>query len=307
MQKRNVLNSSRLLELKKHRKRAIEKKVLFLVFGFLIICTLLTYISRLSALNINNIEISGNQVIDTDAIKGVVEGQIAGNYLWIFPKTNIFFYPEKAITNELQDKFPRLKDINLSIKDNKILEVSVAERKALYTWCGIMPLPNISPSSFPTEGNKCYFIDENGYIFDEAPYFSGEVYFKFYGTPDAPNSSDIDFNPLGFYFSKQNFKQLISFRDLLVSFGLKPTSLYITTDKNVDVFLSSGVSNMTGPEIILQTDSDFQKVAENLEAALTTEPLQSEFKNKYSSLLYIDLRFGNKVYYKFSTPITATK
>jgi hypothetical protein len=54
-----------------------------------------------------------------------------------------------------------------------------------------------------------------------------------------------------------------------------------------------------GPEIIFKIDSDFQKIAENLQAAITTEPLQTDFKNKYSSLLYIDLRFGNKVYYKF--------
>ena len=45
--------------------------------------------------------------------------------------------------------------------------------------------------------------------------------------------------------------------------------------------------------------SDFQKIAENLQAALATEPLRSDFKNKYSSLLYLDLRYGNKVYFKF--------
>ena len=67
---------------------------------------------------------------------------------------------------------------------------------------------------------------------------------------------------------------------------------------DIKVFLS-GKKNQPWPEIILKADSDFQKVAENLEAALTTEPLQSNFKNKYSSLLYIDLRVKNKVYYKF--------
>ena len=52
--------------------------------------------------------------------------------------------------------------------------------------------------------------------------------------------------------------------------------------------------------ICVGLDSDFEKLAENLQAALMTEPLQSDFKNKFSSLLYIDLRFGNKVYYKFN-------
>ena len=70
-------------------------------------------------------------------------------------------------------------------------------------------------------------------------------------------------------------------------------------NNDIKMYLSGGATSTTGPEIIFKTDADFQKIAENLEAALTTEPLLSKFKNNYSSLLYIDLRFGNKVYYKF--------
>ncbi|KKQ46157.1 MAG: hypothetical protein US65_C0044G0007 [Candidatus Yanofskybacteria bacterium GW2011_GWC2_37_9] len=80
---------------------------------------------------------------------------------------------------------------------------------------------------------------------------------------------------------------------------LKPIALYQEDNGDIKFFLSRENSSFMGPEIILKINSDFQKVAENLETALNTEPLQSNFKNKYSSLLYIDLRFGNKVYYKF--------
>ena len=156
-----------------------------------------------------------------------------------------------------------------------------------------VPGVGIPQGGSPTPGTNCYFMDENGYIFDLAPYFSGEVYFKFYGVPDV-----------GSYFSKQNFQQLISFKDTLIDFGLKPIMLYITNDGNVEIFLFSGNPSTIGPEIILKTESNFQNVAENLETALTTEPLQSDFKNKYSTLQYIDLRFGNKVYYKFKWEIS---
>ena len=142
-----------------------------------------------------------------------------------------------------------------------------------------------------TTNNQCYFLDEDGYIIDEAPYFSGEVYFKFYGSSEG----------LGSYFSKENFKQLILFKDILISFGLKPVAFYLTNNGDAEVFLSKGTSHAltTGPKIIFKQNADFQNIAENLEAALNTEPLKSKFKNKYSSLLYIDLRFGNKVYDKF--------
>ncbi|KKS03859.1 MAG: hypothetical protein UU82_C0027G0006 [Candidatus Nomurabacteria bacterium GW2011_GWC2_41_8] len=295
---RNVLNSPRLLELKRHRQKAVWGKIFIFLLGLLAILALLAYLSHLDSLNISEVQIVGNKVVDAGTIKEVVEQQIAGEYLWFFSRTNILYYPGDNIKNELWNKFKRLKDISLSIKNNKILEVFLTERVAKFMWCGAVLLQT------ETENPKCYFLDEDGYIFDEAPYFSGEVYFKFYGSADInidnPLGHSLTGEPFGSYFFKQNFKRLVSFKDILIGIGLKPVATYITDDGNIEIFLSKGVFSATEPKIILKTDSDFQNVAENLEAALTTEPLQSQFKNKYSSLQYIDLRFGNKVYDKFS-------
>ena len=286
MQKRNVLNSPRLLELKKHRRRVALSKILMSLLAFLVIFFLLAYFSNFKSLNINNVEITGNKVIDTEALKTTIQEQMTGKYLWLFPKTNILLYPKNSIKNILQEKFKRLNSINLSIK-NTTLEVSLGERTAKYTWCGAE-----SPES-SLQNQQCYFVDEEGYVFDEAPYFSGEVYFKFYGVQSES------------YFFKQNFKQLIAFKDTLIGLDLKPIILYVTNNGDAEIFLSKGMSSTStiGPKIIFKIDADFENVAENLGAALNTEPLKSKFKNKYSSLLYIDLRFGNKVYDKFQKDI----
>ncbi len=286
--KRNVLNSPGLLELKKRRHKVFFNKILILLFGVLVIFFSLVYLSHLNRLNISEVEIFGNKVLDTETLKEAVDREIAGKYLWLFPKTNIFIYPKNTIKNGLHNEFKRIKDISLTIKNTKTLEVSLTEREAKYTWCGEDSSDVGRPvSGRPTSEEKCYFVDEDGYVFDEAPYFSGNVYFKFYGTLSES------------YFSKQNFKQLILFRDVLVGMGLKPIALYTTKDGDIQIFLSSVNPSLIEPKIILKADADFQNVAENLQAALDTEPLKSKFKNKYSTLEYIDLRFGNKVYDKF--------
>lgn len=282
--KRNVLNSPRLTELKKHRRKTILNKILLCLLGLFAVFFLFAYLSRLNTLNISEIQITGNKVVNTEEIKAVVEEQIAGKYLWLFPKSNIFFYPENNIKHELWNRFKRINNINLSINNNKILEISLTERDAKYTWCG--EAPDLI-TKLPSE-EQCYFVDANGYIFDIAPYFSGDVYFKFYGMANS-----------GTYFFKQNFKQLILFRDTLALMGLKPVSLFMTNDGDIQIFLSGNTSSGIQPKIILKTDADFENVAENLQAALNTEPLLSKFKNNYSKLQYIDLRFGNKVYDKF--------
>lgn len=290
MQKRNVLNSPRLVELKKHRRRILQRKIALFLIGFFLFFLSLIYIFSLSAFNINSIEITGNKIIDTEDIKEIAQNQITGKYLYFLPKTNLFFYPKSNIKSELQNKFKRLKDINIAIQNQKVLVISMTEREALYTWCGEV-LPELNES-----GEKCYFLDRDGYIFDEAPYFSGEVYFKFYGPVDAVNKT-TDGTFYGSYFSPDNFQKFIIFKKELEIMNLKPVRLLTTFDGEVMVFLSKGVTS--NPKIIFKADADFQKVAENLQAALVTEPLQSNFKNKYSSLEYIDLRFGNKVYFKF--------
>jgi len=287
--KRNVLNSPRLLELKKKRRKIFLNKVLIFTLVFLVIFIGLAYLSRVSALNISSVGIINNKVIDTENIKNSVNTELSGFYLWFFPKKNILLYSKNSIKDELMNKFPRIKDVNVSLQENRVLEVSITERTALYTWCG-ETLPSIEVNSTTSE---CYFLDDSGYIFDKAPYFSGEVYFKFFGKIDFKDGT-----PLGSSFSPEIFQQFLSFKKILEDTKLEPVTLLLEGDGNIKIFLSGQASKM-GPEILLRTDLDFKQIAENLETALTTEPLQTEFKDKYSSLEYIDLRFGNRVYYKF--------
>jgi len=276
---KSVLSSPRLLELKKKKHKILFKKIFFLVFLFILILIGLSFFSKWQKLNINNIQISGNKVIETKMIEDVVKEKITGNYLWIFPKTNFLFYPKIEIKTELANKFKRLKNISLNVQNLQTLNVSLDERTALYTYCGL------APAELDDKNQKCYFMDDSGFIFDEAPYFSGEVYLKFYGET-------------GPYFFEPNFAKLILFKETLEKIGIKPVVFFVEDTGDIKIFLTSTTAQL-GPFINLKADADFNQLIENLQSILTTEPLQTEFKTKYASLLYIDLRFGNKVYYKF--------
>ena len=291
--KRNVLNSPRLTELKKRRRKAVLNKILLTLLGLVVFFFLFSFFSSLENLNIAEIRVVNDGVVGTKEIKETVEGEMAGKYFYFFPKTNILIYPQNSIKDKLQNKFKRIKGVDLSIENNKILIVTISERMAKYTWCGTeipgVGIPQGSPTpESPTE--KCFFLDEDGYIFDEAPYFSGEVYFKFFGEPVSVHN----------YFPEQNFNQLVSFIDMLVEMKLKPVSLYITLNNDVEIFLSKGNTAKTEPKIIFKLDADLENIGSNLKTALNTEPLKSDMNKKYSMLEYIDLRFGNKVYNKFS-------
>jgi cell division septal protein FtsQ len=274
----DVLNSPRLQELKKNRRIALRNKIIFFFSLAVAILLGLGFLSRLSVLNIKEVSVVGNVVVDTEDIQKVVDDTTSGYYFWLFPKTNIFLYPKNKINENLSTEFRRLKDISFNLKNNGVLEINLAEREGVYIWCGV---------DFPqnSEKEECLFIDKDGYTFDEAPYFSGEVYFKFYG------SMFETYSPM--------FSELIKLKENLEQIGLKPVALLAKEGEDMKILLSSARGDEKNPEITLRIDSDLEKLAENLQAALDTEPLKTDIKTKYSLLEYIDLRYGNKVYYKF--------
>jgi len=272
MGKTNVFKFSRLSELKRRRHRAILNKFLFSFFGLLAIFILSAYLSHLNSLNISEIEISGNKTIDTEAVKETVQEQISGKYLWLFPKTNILYYSKSNIKNKLLDEFKRIKSVDLSILLRRQVKIIFSkyfwqnERRRIYG-AEKRQFRTLDVRKPDVQRPKPVILWTRTVMFLTKRHISPGSYFKFYGSAD-----------LGSYFSKQNFKQLISFRDILLGIGLKPIALYVTNDGDVQVFLSGGASLATDPKIMFKADADFQNIAENLEAALTTEPLSQNSK-----------------------------
>lgn len=258
-------------------------KILLWLLILLVLAVASSFLFRLEKLNIREVVVSGNKVTEGEALKNVVADITDGYYFFLFPKTSVFLYPKGQIKKELGNQFKRLNDIKMSVGEEGVLKITLSEREALYTWCG--------ESVLITEVSKCYFLDSSGYVFDEAPYFSGEVYFKFFGSLRGAAG------PLGSYFSVNDFPSLVFLKNTLEAMELDPVSLEVSGE-DISILLSRR-NSAVGPEIILKADADFEKVIENLDSALSTEPLLTDFKNKYSSLEYLDLRFGNKVYFKF--------
>ena len=291
MAKNRVLSSPRLDELRRKRKKLFWRKVFIFGFLFILIFVGLVYGAKNKKINIVNIEVSGNKIIDTEIIKNIAIKEMSGKYLYFFPKTNFLLYPNRGIKNTLGSEYRRLKNISIKLKNPTTILISVDEREAKYTWCG----GDMQGSTANDNDIKCYFLDASGFIFDEAPYFSQDVYVRFYGK-DGVN---LD-NPIGSQFAMNIFSKLAIFEDSIEKMNLRPKAFFLGNEGDIKMFLPKKETMTHIPEVIFKANADFEKVAENLQSALTTEPLQSEFRNKYNSLLYIDLRFDNKVYYKFS-------
>lgn len=288
MQKRDVLNSPRIRELRKKQANAVKFKLAMFVFLFSVFMLSLSLLSHWDKLEIQKIEVSGNKIIQTQNIIKVVESELSQRYFFVFSKKNFLIYPKNQIASRLAEEFQRLTDIKVSLLNINSLEVELSERAGFYTWCGDYP-PDLETIE---EDLDCYFVDQVGFVFDEAPYFSGDVYFRFFG------GLEVNSKPIGSTISKDIFSQLLVFKSNIEKMSLNPVAVFIKNDGDIEYLLSKNTKGIF-PKILLNSKNDLGKTTENLQTALGSEPLKEELAKNYSNFEYIDLRFGNKVYYHF--------
>lgn len=286
---KDIPTSPRVIEIRHNRRvRKIRLFVLISILFFSIIGAL-AFFSGNKNVDIDKVVVTGNHIIDKEDIEKEIYKNISGKYVYLFSRSNSFIYPHKKIYNSLLVTFPRIEKLSIYRDNLKTLHVDIFERTGSYLYCGAT-----LPENKNEVGENCYFVNNDGLIFDQAPYFSGNVYFKFYlpfeshnGIPLGQQIIDID-----------DFHHLAGFIDKVTALGFKP--IYIIEDKDGTNFLYLNHNqNDTIPKIIFKGDDDLDVIYDNLSLAMKKKEFVSEINSKYNTLLYIDLRFKNKVLYKF--------
>lgn len=286
---RDIPTSPRIIKIRRNRRvRILRLAILFFVL-FISIVWALSFFSGDKHIVIDKITITGTHIINQKDIESEIYKDISGKYIYLFSKSNSFIYPRKQIYNNLRLNFPRIESLSIYRDNLKTLHIDISERTASFLYCGVD-----IPINKEEIGENCYFINNDGFIFDKAPYFSGNVYFKYYMALEGD-----EVNPLGKQMiSIDKFHKLARFIDMITSLGFKP--IYIVTDRDNtnSLYLNHGVNN-TIPKIIFKNDDDLEVIQDNLSIAMKKKEFADEINSKYNTLLYIDLRFENKVLYKF--------
>lgn len=264
-------------------KRVERRQKLFLFFSsvsllaFLLVAGFLSWLSYRPVLQISEIIVQGNHVIADEDINAVADSVLDGKYFFfLFPRRNSLIYPEKDFEETLLDSFARIASVETSIRNFHSLVINIEEEKPFALWCREVELE---------ESSDCYFLNENGLIFARAPHFTGNVFFRFYGDI-APKEHSIGER----YLPELNeFHRINLLIETVKKMGLQVIELHLLSDTDAALVLEDG------GRIIFGRNDSFSDVADNLRVVLASDT----FRDKEFSVDYVDLRFGNKVYYKF--------
>jgi len=265
------------------RGKPIRKITLSLIVFILFAAGIVSFF-YIPQFRIREITLKGFTSLNQEDLNAEILQVLDKKYFYILPYDNIFLLPKEEISARLQSRFSRVKNVALSRDFPQGITVEIRERKLQGLWCPALEDGSLAPANDPQESPQlCFYIDEDGIIFEKAPIFSGAIFLKFLDERGNALRLGEPILPI------DEFRKLIQFHQLLnQNLNISITEVILKKDGIYELYTNDHWY------IILNEQNDAKITAENLSLALGFQ-----IKKRASSLKYIDLRFGNKIFYKF--------
>lgn len=271
-------------KLKRRRRKIFAVKSILIFLLLIVFILLLSRLSLISAIQITDIEISGDSSVSKDEIISLVKKETTGNYYMLFSKNSLFLYPRRTIGEKIINNFKKIEKAQIKSKGFNTIILSLVERKPDSLWCaGGDGGENHKSANL----GKCYFLDKEGIVFSDAPDFSGNAFMRYYGLLGNDD-------PIGkVYMPNEKFKEITYFVSSLKRLGLVATKFIAGSESDYEIYLENG------SKIIFDDRQPLEKTLDNLQSILSEIGLNKNSGTSSSiNLNYVDLRFGNKVFYK---------
>lgn len=291
------------------RKR--KKKKILKIWLFVLSCVAfligLAWLISLQSLAIKKVIVIGNTNITSGEIQSITNTILDEKYLGIFSKRNAFIYPKDYITKTLALTYPRIEDIVLDTESLEILNIKVKERTSSAVWCAAV---------------LCYLVDGQGYIYAESP-SNASVDSSFATSTSSSTVSSLSSSTKAFVLDpNERIHTTLYGGDQFV--GPEPIGKHVFTEnlyedilktidelekenlliKEVHVFSRDEIvfTTTNGGKIIFSDRKPFAVSLENLRTSLKSSVFvgQKNGSSSSSKFEYIDVRFGNKVFYKLN-------
>jgi len=265
-----------------------RRRLVLFLFGLVLLILIggLFWVGYSKTFHINNITFSGVTTAKETLVKQIVLDRLNTKLFFVIPVDNTVLVPKRDIKNNLLESFAQIQNVEIALINEHTINVAVAERKPVGVWCENSEVIDEKETS-----QKCFFLDEFGYIFGRAPDFSGNLFFRYFG-------GNVSSTIIGsYYLPTEIFSERIFFITSLRTLGLNPISA--TWNKNGDSYIYLSPKKDVGlrGDILFNNDDSLGSVFEHLSLTLTAEDF-AEINMRIIDVEYIDLRSPNKIFYK---------
>ncbi len=264
------------------RRKRIRRTRLAIVLGVaaLLLIGIIVGLSWIPYIRIQAVEVAGAQTLASSTVEQFVSEKIEGRTLLVLPKNNILLYPKGNITSRLLSEYPVLKKIEVRPKSFSAIRVALTERTPKALWCGL----------YRDETGGCRLMDETGFVYTGDLGLELPSYIRYTGTASTTLGYTGAVEPQQ-YLHAETFAALTALVDALANNQKQTSVVGVHVDEHNDVRVTFANSFV----LMFALQDINRDVYERFVLALASEP----FLNKTTAdFEYLDLRFGDKLYYK---------
>jgi cell division septal protein FtsQ len=239
-----------------------------LIAGLLIVFFIAAlFVFRAPTFRIKEISVGGTRFLDPAILETEARASLEGFVFWIVPRDSIFILSSHGLGEAMKQKYPSIAAIEVSKRFPARLDIQVRERSL---W-GI---------SCVTGGEVCAYIDRDGELYDTLAEVRGWIVPMIYRAPGVSSPERISPELMSRYTEAVESLLPSEVRILWMSEATSTPDLRFGTAE--------------GWEIIVP---EARPVSEW--ALLLQSILAEEVRARRAELEYVDIRFGNKVFYRF--------
>lgn len=230
---------------------------------------------------ISKVTVEGLMTIPAPDIENLIREYASEKSLGILPRAHYLLFSSREAERRIKNTVLKVREAHAEKQFPDTVRIRIQERFPWGIVCAGVP-PKQTGGPAPDEYREsCAYIDENGFAFERAPFLVGTLTKKIF-IGQGPITLGAILVP------KERVVMYDEFRDMFARISVPITSLVTTKENPRDIELWSG-------EWYGIVDRD----ARAADIVTVLRPLlEKELAGKEKSIDYIDLRFGNKIFYK---------
>lgn len=282
--------NDRILYTPKEKKYTKKRKSSFNVWiivgiSFCVVLVILSIAAiRLPALHIQHIIVTGLQTIHEKDIQKEISSLLTGTYAaGLISHRFLPATPIRVMGDHIKKKFPLIAEVEIKKEFPNTLIVTVQERIMF----GILCNDGVNEDAMvdrPSASIECSYLDTKGIAYDKAPQSVGFLIPNVSTDMPVIARGERVIDPL----MMQRLEDLHTKLPSIIHSPIMSYQLRRSTPREVRAVSKAGFS------LIINRNDDTDRMFQVLEIVLA-----KEIGTRRRQLDYIDLRFGNKVFYKF--------
>lgn len=260
------------------KRNYYTKRLLGAIFILGILFGTIVGFFHISYFSISSISIEGLKTTKKDKVDSSIAAFLDNTIWGVIPYSNFFIlsWRKHDLVSFISTNFPALKVIEVKKNLPAAISLVVKERSIWATLC--------SEFKNGIDNTRCYYIDNTGFIFEQASTISGTVFFQ------IKDRRNIGYKLGDFVMPDDELKKIVFLKERIEK--VIHEKIRAITIEGGELLFYEFITH-SEKRIIFDARTRVDLAADNF-----TNIYQNLLKEKWNDTEYVDLRLENKVFYK---------